>query len=764
MIYNNGVGNDKGWILKEETFPYKALGKCESIMCLGNGYMGIRASMEEYTNELSRRMLIAGTFDFMKGDIATELPNAPDVTNMVITVDGKKITPKKSQAYERTLNLKNGLLRRYYIFETADSKKIELEFLRVVSLRDLHLISQKVNIKTTADCRIGILSGIDGNVSGGLGHFSPINAVEKDGILQVVSKTRESKIMFSIMSTHKYYINGVEEKTSAVKTWKKTDYDIKEKKVFSLKAGDTLSVTKTSNVFTNRDKELDGCRKPVMIKTAFQHMLDNREFSFEEILSASAKEWERKIWSYRDVKIESENESDQLAIRFAIYHLTIMSPVHDNRMNIGAKGLSGPGYRGHTFWDTEVFMLPYFIFSAPNEAISLLQHRYNSIDAARRNAKERGFKGAMYPWESAWITDGEVTPPFARSGLMEHHITAAVATGVYYYYIVTGDETFMEDYGYEMLFDTAVFWASRFEYNRTKDIYEILHVIGPDEYKEDVNNNAYTNYLAHYNIVLAIKYADKLKKEKPDVYKRLNNVIGIEKVYKKWMDVSKKAYLPKINNDGLLPQDDTYLSLIDITEKESTVSENPVRTYKLMHKYGIENVMVSKQADVMLLMFLFEDFFTAEIKKNNFYYYEKRCTHESSLSLSTYSAIAADLGEKEAAYKLYQRASMIDMGDMYSSDEGIHSASLGGVWQCTMLGFGGVRRYGEQLRIQPNLPDSWNMIEGSIVWKGQRLALGITKNEVDIKNLTASSNVEVLINGKVHKFFDSITVKYNWGN
>ncbi len=761
MIYNSGAGKDKGWVLKEETFPYKALGKCESIMCLGNGYMGIRAAMEEYTNKLSRSMLVAGTFDFMKGDFATELPNAPDVTNMVITVDGKKVTPKKCEAYERTLNLKNGLLRRYYIFETADSKKIELEFLRVVSLKDLHLISQKVNIKTNDNCKIGIVSGIDGNVSSGLGHFSPISATEKNGILQVVSKTRESKILFSVMSTHKYEINGVEEKTSVVKTVKKTDYDIKEKKVFSLKAGDTLSITKISNVFTNRDKEQDGCRKPVLTKTAFQNILKNREFSFEEILSASEKEWERKIWSCRDVKIESENESDQLAIRFAIYHLTVMSPVHDNRMNIGAKGLSGPGYRGHSFWDTEVFMLPYFIFTAPDEAKSLLEHRYNSIEASRRNAKERGFSGAMYPWESAWITDGEVTPSFARTGLMEHHITAAVATGVYYYYIVTGDETFMENCGYEMLFDTAVFWASRFEYNKQKDIYEILQVIGPDEYKEDVDNNAYTNYLAHYNIILAIEYADKLKSTRPEVYKRLNQIIRIEDVYSRWVDISEKAYLPKINKDGLLPQDDTYLSLIDITEESSTVSENPKRAHKLIDKYGLENVMISKQADVMLLMFLFEDFFTAEIKKNNFYFYEKRCLHESSLSLSTYSSIAADLGEKDAAYKLYQRATMIDMGPyMYSSDEGIHSASLGGIWQCTILGFAGIRRYGEQLRIQPNLPDSWKRIEGSIIWNGQKIALDITHNTIIASNLTKTKDIKFLHNGKMYTVSDSITVEY----
>lgn len=755
MVYDSGSGEYKNWIVKEECVPEEHPEKTESIMCLGNGYMGQRAANEDYYHEKSRFNLVAGTFDLMEGDEATELPNNADVTNCEITVDGERLTPEGGcESYEKTLNLKTGLLRRVFTKTMKNGKRVSAEFLRVVSLADRHLMASKINIVCDVDCEIALKSGIDGNVWH-KEHFEPMGISAVSDVLNITTRTKQSGILFSTMTCNKFSLDGVALDASP-SVVSEDDMTIMNEASFALKAGMTLTLTKISNVFTNRDRERDGCDMASLKSAAAEHMKSAKALTFEEIAKASADEWERRIWSERDVKIESENEIDQLAIRFAIYHLTVMAPVFDNRMNIGAKGLSGPGYKGHTFWDTEIFMLPYFIFTAPDEARSLIEYRYNSLDAARRHAKERGFDGAMYPWEAAWITDGETTPPQYLTGQIEYHITADVAVGVYSYYVVTDDEDFMKKYGYEILIETAKFWASRLEYVAERDRYEITNVIGPDEYKEEVDNNAYTNYLAQYNLQLAIRYAKRLEKEDAETYARLDEKCGLSDAVRDFESKVDKIYLPRENEDGLVPQDDTYLSLKDIIPLKPggrTLSEDPRESHNICWENGgLPKVMMSKQADVMLLMYLFEDHFTADVKKKNFYFYEKRCVHDSSLSLSTYSALAADLGELKTAYRLYGRAERIDLGPvMWSSHEGIHSASLGGIWQCVVFGFMGVRRYGEELRIEPHLPDEWRSASANIIWRGERLEITVTKEKLTVKNLTGGKAVGVLHKGLRHE-------------
>jgi len=762
MVYDSGCGEFKNWILKEEVVPEEHPEKTESIMCLGNGYMCQRAANEDYYHEKSRFNIVAGTFDFMEGDESTELVNNVDVTNMDITVDGERVTPEFGcENYDKTLNIKTGLLRRSFVWTSKNGKRVSLEFLRVVSLKDHHLMASKVNIRPDADCDVEIVSGIDGEVYHSA-HFEPMGINAVSDVLNITARTKESGILFSTMTTHRFEIDGVKV-DAAPSVVSESEMTIKNEVAFSLKSGMTLTVTKISNVFTSRDKSRDGCDMAVLRSDAKAHMDSSKGRTFEDIAEESAKEWKERIWDKRDIKIESKNEIDQLAIRFAIYHLTIMAPVFDNRMNIGAKGLSGPGYKGHTFWDTEIFMLPYFIFTAPNEARSLIEYRYNSLDAARRHASERGYDGAMFPWEAAWITDGETTPPQYLTGQIEYHITADVAVGVYSYYVATGDEDMMERCGFELLFETAKFWTSLLTYNDSANRYEILNVIGPDEYKEEVDNNAYTNYLAQYNIKLAIEYAEKLKKNKPELYERLNEKCGLDKALEVFISKVDKIYLPRENEDGLVPQDDTYLSLVDITPlipEGMTLSEMPHEAHNICWENGgLPKVMMSKQADVMLLMYLFEDHFTPEIKKKNFYFYEKRCIHDSSLSLSTYSALAADLGERETAYRLYGRAERIDMGPvMWSSHEGIHAASLGGIWQCVVFGFIGVRRYGEELRIEPHLPDEWNSASVNIFWHGERIEITATKEKLTVKNLTGNAPITILHKGKHYDVTDTLDI------
>ena len=289
-------------------------------------------------------------------------------------------------------------------------------------------------------------------------------------------------------------------------------------------------------------------------------------------MKLSAKAWGDK-WKVVDITIESDDGFNQLAIRFAQYHLFIMTPAHDSRMGIGAKGLSGEGYKGHSFWDTELFMLPFFTFTQPQIARSLVEYRYNTVAGARKKAKENGYKGAMYPWESAWADDGEVTPVWGAadiitgkstkiwSGFIEQHITSDISFAIWQYYQVTGDENFMDKYGYEILLDTGIFWASRLQWNEEKKQFHINEVIGPDEYKEHINNDAFTNYTAYWCIENAIHYYHLLKNEKPIIFSALNKLLSLENEIKELEKRLPLIYLPQPDENNIIPQDDTYLTL-----------------------------------------------------------------------------------------------------------------------------------------------------------------------------------------------------------
>lgn len=751
MRYDKGTGEFKNWILAENGYGEADPRKFESIMCQGNGYMCVRAATEEIPSG-DRYTLVSGTFNRLPTDHCNELPNSPDFTEMKIYIGGEEVGVQGMDAktYERSLNFKNGLLKREYTWKNSEGESFKLSFYRVVSLARKHLSAFKVEITAlSSDAEVKIVTGINGDTNPKSAHMSPVSACACDGLLTVVTKTCQSEILFHTAAS-------VDVDRPAESVFSANGKSATAEYTFTLSKGETVTVDKKVVVYTNRDRERDGCSLYCLEDTAKAELLSARERCFDCILNESAAKW-AELWEERDIKIEGADR-DLLASRFAIYHLTCMSPVHDNRMNIGAKGLSGPGYYGHAFWDTEIYMLPYFIFSSPKEARSLVEYRVNCLDAAREYAKAANCIGARYPWEAAWITDGEATPDWCPTGDLELHITSDVAFGAYYYYVVTGDEDFMEKGGYELIFECAKFWASRLEYNREKKRYEITNVIGPNEYKEHVSNNAYTNYMAHLCMTIAKEYCDKLAESNPKLYASLNAKLSLDKAYGDWESKIEKIYLPRENEDGIIPEDDTFLSLPRVSDGTKSISNDPVIRNKAV-ELGYLKCMISKQADVVALLYMLEDLFSAECKKKNFYFYEHCCLHDSSLSLSTYSALAADLHEREMAYKMFESASMIDMAADTDSNGGVHAASLGGIWQCCVLGFGGVRRYGNELRIQPNLPDEWTSLSFKINWHGQTLEVFENHETLSVKNLTGSADVQFLFNGKMCSVGEGITLE-----
>lgn len=769
----------QNWVFSETEFDTRFLGKCESVMCLGNGYLGLRSCIEEHYLGETRNLFIAGTFNRFDKNEVTELPNCADVTGIELEINGFPINLEKGKTenYSRTLNLKTGELIRSFEYETPETGKIKICFRRYVSLADLHIIEQRIEIMPLdQDVSVKLISGIDARMTNsGVQHFTDgIKRFYEGKVMQLVQTTTQSgiDIVFNLIHTFKgLHENEVSQRIGIERRRIFASFE------FEIDKGTLFTIEKSATVHTSRDLEYletgfelaDICektRKELVVKTGR---------GYKTLLSESAAAWQELVWKNVDIRIDSKIQYDQLAVRFAIYHLICMTPRHDARMNIGAKGLSGEGYKGHSFWDTEIFILPFYTWVMPETARNLIRYRYLSLPGAREKAAENGYEGAMFPWESAWLDHGETTPVWGAAdivtgkaskiwtGFIEQHITSDVAFSVWQYYMITGDKDFMNRYGYELIFETARFWASRLEWDEETGLYHINDVIGPDEYKEHVNNDAFTNYTAHWTIGTAIRYYDTLKKEQQELFESLNRNLGLDAAYDLWNRCLRSIYLPQPNEAGILPQDDTYLTLPEIDLSKYKLQKHVGEIYKDYSQHQLSSFQVSKQADVLLLLYLFEDLFDMKVKKASWDYYEPKTLHDSSLSLSTHTIMACDLNNMEMAYELFRKASEIDLGpNMKSSDQGIHAASLGGIWQAVVCGFGGVRMLGGRLQINPHLPKDWYSMCFQIFWHGDRLSVEIDGKKLKINRTGYRDNgIEVLIGANVYTLIDSLVVE--WG-
>ena len=760
------------WLITETDFDPAALGKVEANFCLGNGYLGLRSATEEHYPGETRDLLVAGTFDRFSGEEVTELPNAADVTNIEITLDGERfdLTQGEILHYERTLNIQTGLLTRNVTWRSSSGRVYTLKFERIVSLKRLHTIAMRVTVIPVETSEVVFRSGIDGRMTcDGSQHFTEGQTRFYDKqYLQYVPRTIQSNIHFVIDASHRFTVDG---ETAAPES----DINILRRRMFSnftlkAEAGQTVVLEKFANVFTTRDKEVEDRTLPQLQEYALSALKEDESLGFNALAAESAVCWKEKVWDRVPIEIDGP-EFDQFIIRFAQYHMQLMTPAHDNRMNIGAKGLAGEGYKGHTFWDTEIFLLPYFIFNMPEVARRLEEYRYLSLPGAHAKAAHNGYKGAQFPWESAWLDDGEVTPEYMGtdivtgklikvwSGFIEIHITADVAFGAWQYYVCTGDQDFMDRFGYELIFDCAKFWLSRLEPGEDGMLH-INDVVGPDEYKEHVNDNAFTNYMARWNIQKAIEYAEHLKAENQILYAALDKKLGLETLLPKWKDKIARIFLTQPNEQNVLPQDSTYLTLRDIDLTKYKQQAHVGGIYKDFNQEQITQIQVSKQADVMVLFYLLEEQFSEAVKKASWDYYEPRCLHDSSLSLSTHSVLACDIGDTELGYEMFRKACGIDLSndDPHSSDAGIHAASYGGLWQCVVYGFGGLRMVGGKLRVDPKLPKAWNSLRYTLFWQGQKLVITAGKESVTVEK-QGDQAVSLEICGQKITATDCVTVK-----
>jgi kojibiose phosphorylase len=498
---------------------------------------------------------------------------------------------------------------------------------------------------------------------------------------------------------------------------------------FPARRGETITLDKFVGIATSRDTT-----EPIQMALEAARSAESWESAFAAHEQAWAREWDRC-----DVQIEGDEEA-QLAVRFNLFQLLIAAPRNDPRVNIGAKTLSGFGYRGHSFWDTEVFMLPLFIYTAPHIARNLLDYRYERLPAARAKARANGFEGAQFPWESA-DTGEEVTPTWLThhadrtklvriwTGDIEIHISADVAYAVNLYRHVTGDEAWFIEKGAELILDTAKFWASRAEWNANQSRYEFSDVIGPDEYHDHVDNNAYTNYMARWNLQTALRVFEWLKSQAPSKAEELTRRLELSPdVLENWTHVAEYIYLP-VRPDGLIEQFEGYFQ-----RREVDLASLEPRNISAQALFGIEGAnetQIIKQPDVLMLQYLLRSEFARDQIRINYDYYTPRTdhTHGSSLGPSIQAIMACEVGKPDEAYEHFIRAARADLRDVrHNARDGIHGASAGGSWQAVVFGFGGLQVTGEGWSTRPRLPTHWKSLSFRFVHRGEVQLVHITNS------------------------------------
>ena len=734
-IYSNYIDDDL-WLIKETEWIKQLQNIRESQLSLGNGYLGTRGVLEEIPSNALPGTYISGIYDKMISQVP-ELVNLPNPFNFRFTVKGEKLglLTMDTIKHKRILNLKKGLLVRNTLYQNTKKSRFNYQSIRFVSMDNKNIGVMQVAITPLDDnCELDINTGIDTSVynagvltEGRKKHFRIIELGQQKNAGYLALETLGKQHTIIYWAGFYYQING------------KKNYA--KDNIFRLKLRKNRTLLLTKIFYLKRFSPNGNLSK--YKHESFKEFYKIFHTKFDFLINKHIQAWDG-LWKKSDITIEGTANLQQ-NLRFNIYHLLICLHSDDGASSIGARTLSGEGYRGHIFWDTEIFMLPFFIFNFPECAKNMILYRYRRLNSARQIAKDNGYKGCQFPWESAdsgeettpgWAKDLDGTIIKIHTHQMEHHITSDICYAIYKYYVVTNDEKFMHQYGLEIIFEAARFWASRVKFNRKKNKYEIKRVIGPDEFHIAVNNNAFTNMMAKWNLITAHRLFNQLKNRHPAIFKQLQKKLLLtQREVSEW---KKIACLISINitKDRVIEQFDGYFKLKKIIPRETDENGIPIISHRLK-TVDLNKTQLVKQADVIMLLYLLSDVFSFETKKQSYEFYAKRTLHKSSLSPSIHSLMASKTHNLYEAYHFFNVALRTDISNLFgNTKEGIHAACLGGTWQTVVFGFAGISIKKEKVNINPVIPRSWKKIIFSLPWKGNILKLQLTNETIMVKAIS----------------------------
>ncbi len=718
---------DPHWLLVDEGFTLAREHEVESQFAISNGYVGNRGSLAEGSPLSAPATFVAGVFEMPQKEGAVPgLFLMPDWTGVRAWIADQPLSMTEGQALEhrRILDMHRGVLWREWRHRGPDGRVTHITALRLASLADRHLLLQSVFFTPenySAHLRLECCIALPPEALPWTPpeEWKTRQAAARPNILPLALHAPGRSVVVAVAACSQL------QSTTAHPGRREIELDqrsVTERFSTELEIGAEYRLDRLISVYTSREES-----EP--LQAAVEHVNRVIPRGITPALAAHSAAWEER-WQRAGITVTGDDEL-QRALRFATYHLISAANPEDERVSIGARALTGESYKGHVFWDTEIYMLPFYIFTHPPSARALLMYRYHTLPAARGKARAAGFHGAMYPWESA-DTGEETTPRWVvapggevievLNGEMENHITADIAYAVWQYWQMTGDDEFLLVAGAEILLESARFWASRGSVE-ADGLYHIRHVIGPDEYHENVDDSAYTNLMAAWNMARGVELAQILERRWPQRWRELAEDLQLSPVeIASW---SEKARLMHTGFDPRTKLFETFAGYflkepVDLKKYEPRSTAMDV----ILGHARIQQTNVVKQADVVLAMFLLWDRFPSEVRKANFHYYEPRTGHGSSLSPGSHALLAARLGEMETAARYLQQASEIDLSNnMGNAAGGVHAAAVGGLWQAMVFGFAGLEARSEGLCLNPRLLPHWKAVIVPLEWRGRKLRI-----------------------------------------
>ena len=713
----------------ERDLAERWVGQNETLFALSNGFIGLRGAWDEGQPAEEPAVYVNGLYEtrpIVYGESAYGFPrhgqsmiNAPDGAIMRLFVDDQPfvLTEAEVTDFRRRLDFRRGLLERDVAWRTRAGKRMRLVTRRFVSTADRHLMALEWRLTAEDAASVTLASELtlhpplptdafDPRLAELAGRVLVPEGAEHSARRAALSFTTEgSKLTLGCGMDHEVETDApVELRMRCVEAAATLTADAE------MAPGATLTVRKFVAY------HYDGGEAGEM-RDRVNRTLDRAgRLGFERALERHEARV-AAFWDRADIRAETDDPQDQQIVRWNLFQLMQASERSEGH-GVGARGLTGRSYEGHYFWDTEIYVLPFLVFTNPAIARSLLKFRYDMLDQARERAAELGHKGATFPWRTI---NGREASAYYAAGTAQYHINADIAYALCKYVDVTGDHGFMREFGAELLVETARLWRDLgFFSERRGGAFLINGVTGPDEYNAVVNNNYFTNLMAQENLRCAAAAVEALDPEALASLRRRTRLDMAE--LEGWRAAADRMWLPYDERLGVHPQDDAFL------DKERWDFENtPEEMYPLLlhvHPLNLYRAQVIKQADTVLAMFLQNDRFSLEEKKRNFDYYDPLTTHDSSLSVCIQSIVANEIGYAGKAREYFDFAAAMDLSDVGGNmRNGAHVASIGGAWMALAYGFAGLRDDGGRIRFGPNLPPGWNRLRMTFAFHGGCLRL-----------------------------------------
>lgn len=732
------------WKVLEDRLEADDIRFSESLMSLGNGYMGLRGNFEEdYSGDTHRGTYLGGVWFPDKTRVGWwkngypryfgKVINAVNLIGLHIKVNGQVIDLANMPVlhFARALDMRRGVLVRESAVQCKEGA-VHLRFERFVSMRDMHCLALSCAVRPEFEADIDIVSYLDGRVRNEDSNYDETFWQQLDSgagqeIAHVTMRTRENPF-----GTPRFTVSAAfaaETNMAFARPEQKEGYAAQHWRA-SVKKGEEAALCKLVSVYTDRDMPAE--EVPV---AAQRHAAELKQTGYREALSRHEQAWQEK-WSACDVTIQGDDEAQQ-GIRFNLFHLLSTYTGDDARLNIGPKGFTGEKYGGATYWDTEAFCFPvYMAVAGEQTARQLLLYRHGQLKEAYENARQQGLPGALYPMVTftgiECHNEWEIT-------FMELHRNAAIAHAIFNYTTYTGDFSYIQHEGLEVLLGIARFWAGRVHFSERRQRYMLHGVTGPNEYENNVNNNWYTNRMAAWCLtfcVQAVRLAgDQRQKE-----------LGVtEQEIERFKDIAERMYYAVDEQRGIFVQHDTFL------DKELCSADSlPREDRPLNQHWSWDRILRScfiKQADVLQGLYMLNHLYDKDTKRRNFEFYEPMTVHESSLSPCVHAVLAAELGMEDKAVEMYRRTARLDLDNVNNDTaDGLHITSMSGGWLSIAQGFAGMRT-AEGLSFAPMLPGGWQQYSFRFLYRGRVVLIAVQKDRV-ILNLESGEPLGLTVWGK----------------